>query len=57
MKDTYSPKEFGKLIGKAVVTLQKWDRKGILRAYRTPTNRRYYKHEQYLQVTGQKAVE
>jgi hypothetical protein len=30
MKDTYSPKEFGKLIGKAVVTLQKWDRKGIL---------------------------
>ena len=27
------------------------------RAYRTPTNRRYYKHEQYLQVTGQKAVE
>ncbi|MGD1076343.1 MAG: MerR family transcriptional regulator, partial [Thermodesulfovibrionales bacterium] len=56
MKDTYSPKEFGKLIGKAVVTLQKWDRKGILRAYRTPTNRRYYKHEQYLQVTGQKAV-
>jgi hypothetical protein len=28
MKDTYSAKEFGKFIGKAVVTLQKWNRKG-----------------------------
>ncbi len=33
-------------------TLQKWDRKGILRAYRSPTNRRYYTHEQYLQYRG-----
>ena len=46
-----------KLLGKAVVTLQKWDWKGIRRAYRTATNRRYYNHEQYLQVIGQKAVE
>lgn len=57
MKNTYSPKEFGKLIGRATITLQKWDRKGILHAYRTPTNRRYYTHEQYLQVIGQKAKE
>jgi len=57
MKDIYWPKEFGKVLGKAVVTLQKWDRKGIRRACRTTTNRRYYNHEQYLQVIGQKAVE
>jgi putative resolvase len=52
MEHTYSPKQFGKLIGKSVNTLQKWDRKGILRAFRTPTNRRYYTHEQYLQYRG-----
>ena len=40
-----------------MVTLQEWDRKGIRRAYRTATNRRYFNHEQYLQVIGQKAVE
>lgn len=52
MQQTYSPKEFGKLIGKSVNTLQKWDRKGILPAFRTPTNRRYYTHEQYLAYRG-----
>jgi predicted site-specific integrase-resolvase len=52
MEHTYSPREFGKLIGKSVNTLQKWDRKGILHAYRSPTNRRYYTHEQYLQYRG-----
>jgi predicted site-specific integrase-resolvase len=52
MEHTYSPKQFGKLIGKSVNTLQKWDRKGILLAYRSPTNRRYYTHEQYLQYRG-----
>ena len=43
MKTMYSPKEFGELIGKSVITLQKWDRKGILKAHRSPTNRRSYK--------------
>lgn len=52
MEHTYSPRQFGKLIGKSVNTLQKWDRKGILPAYRSPTNRRYYTHEQYLQYRG-----
>jgi len=52
MEHTYSPKQFGKLIGKSVNTLQKWDRKGILPALRTSTNRRYYTHEQYLQYRG-----
>ncbi len=52
MEHTYSPKQFGKLIGKSVNTLQKWDRKGVLPALRSPTNRRYYTHEQYLQYRG-----
>jgi predicted site-specific integrase-resolvase len=52
MEHTYSPKQFGKLIGKSVNTLQKWDRKGILPAFRSPTNRRYYTHEQYLRYRG-----
>ena len=53
----YSPKEFGELIGKSVITLQKWDRKGILKAHRSPTNRRYYTHEQYLTYRGLVAQE
>ncbi len=52
MEHTYSPKQFGKLIGKSVNTLQKWDRRGILHALRSPTNRRYYTHEHYLQYRG-----
>lgn len=52
MKNSYTPKAFGALIGKSVNTLQKWDRNGSLTAYRTPTNRRYYTHEQYLEYCG-----
>lgn len=45
------PKEMAERLG--VRTLQIWDKKGILKAYRTPTNRRYYTEEQYLEYTGQ----
>src|SRR3984893_4704204 len=55
MKHTYYPREFGSLINRTTKTLQRWDRTGILKAHRTPTNRRYYTHEHYLQVIGQKA--
>ena len=54
MKHTYSPCEFGSLINRTTNTLQRWDRAGILKAHRTPTNRRYYTHEQYFEVVGQK---
>ena len=57
MDNTYTPKQFGQLIGKSVNTLQKWDRKGILKAHRAPTNRRYYTHDQYLQYHGLVAQE
>jgi len=56
MENTYSPKQFGALIGKSVLTLQRWDRAGILQAHRTPTNRRYYTHGQYLEYRGLKAT-
>lgn len=57
MDTTYSPQEFGKLIGRTTNTLQKWDRKGILTAHRSPTNRRYYTHDQYLHYRGLVAAE
>jgi putative resolvase len=57
MEHTYSPQDFGKLIGRTTSTLQKWDRKGILKAHRSPTNRRYYTHVQYLQYRGLVAQE
>lgn len=55
MKSTYSPKQFGSLIGRTTKTLQKWDRDDILKAHRSITNRRYYTHDQYLQVVGRKS--
>lgn len=48
----YKPKEFAELLGVSVKTLQRWDRQGILKANRTPTNRRYYTYNQYLQFKG-----
>lgn len=50
----YKPKDFSKLLGVSVKTLQRWDRRGILKAFRTPTNRRYYTFDQYLQFKGVK---
>lgn len=55
MKKVYKPKEFAQLIGRAVLTLQRWDKQGILPAKRSPTDRRYYTHEQYLEYLGLKA--
>ena len=39
-------------MGKSVNTLQKGDRKGILPALRSPTNRRYDTQEHYLAYRG-----
>ena len=48
----YKPKDFAELIGISVKTLQRWDMDGILKANRTPTDRRYYTYDQYLQFKG-----
>ena len=53
----YSPRVFGKMVGRSVPTLQRWDRDGILKAQRSKTNRRYYTHDDYLACIGQKATE
>lgn len=45
----YKPKDFAELLNVSVKTLQRWDREGILKAKRTPTNRRYYTYNQYLE--------
>ena len=48
----YKPKDFAELLGVSVKTLQRWDREGTLKANRTPTDRRYYTYDQYLQYKG-----
>lgn len=48
----YKPNEFAELLNVSVLTLQRWDKSGKLIAYRTPTDRRYYTHEQYLEYCG-----
>ena len=48
----YKPKDFAELLGVSVKTLQRWDRDGVLKANRTPTDRRYYTYAQYLQFKG-----
>jgi len=52
--NTYRPNEFARLIAKTTSTLQRWDREGILKAHRTPTNRRFYTHDQLSQILGVK---
>jgi len=51
--NTYKPHEFAEMIGVSVKTLQRWDREGILKAFRSPTNRRYYTHKQYVDYIGE----
>jgi predicted site-specific integrase-resolvase len=56
MEKLYNVTEFADMIGKSVKTLQRWDREGILTAYRSPSKRRYYTHTQYLEYIGEKGV-
>jgi predicted site-specific integrase-resolvase len=50
----YKPSEFAEVLNVSVKTLQRWDRENILKAKRTPTNRRYYTYDQYLEFKGLK---
>jgi len=45
--NTYKPHEFADMLGVTVKMLQRWDVSGKLKAYRSPTDRRYYTHKQY----------
>ena len=55
MEKMYAVSQFAELLGKSVKTLQRWYKAGILKAYRTPTNQRYYTHAQYLEYQQQAA--
>ena len=48
----YKVGEFAKLLNVTVKTLQNWDKQGTLKAYRTPTNQRFYTEEQLNHVLG-----
>lgn len=48
----YKPHEFAEMLGVSVKTLQRWDNEGKLKAFRTPTDRRYYTHKQYVDYMG-----
>ena len=50
--NTYKPNEFAEMIGVSVKTLQRWDKDKKLIAFRSPTNRRYYTHNQYVEYMG-----
>lgn len=52
MEKIYNVTEFAEMIGKSVKTLQRWDREGILTAYRSPSKRRYYTQTQYNEYMG-----
>ena len=49
----YKIREAAKFLGGYhIKTLQDWDRRGVLTAKRTKTNRRYYTEEQLLDFLG-----
>ena len=52
MDKIYKPQEFAKMLNITIRTLQRWDNEYKLVAYRTPTDRRYYTHTQYLKYIG-----
>ncbi len=48
----YKSKDFAELLNASVKTLQRWDRECILIAKRTPTDKKYYTYDQYLEFKG-----
>lgn len=54
MQDTYTVGEMAARLHKSRRTLQQWDRDGRLTAFRTPTGRRFYTHDQLLDYFGEK---
>ena len=52
----YKVGQFAKLLNVTVKTLQNWDKQGTLKAYRTPTNQRFYTEEQLNQILNSSNV-
>lgn len=55
--ETYKPNKFAKLLGVSVKTLQRWDKDGVLPAFRNPKGRRYYTYEQYMNYYNLETVD
>lgn len=49
----YKPQEFAEMVGVSVNMLQHWDKEGKSVAHRSPSNRRYYTHKQYVDYVGE----
>lgn len=43
--NVYKPGEFARIVGVTTLTLRNWDKKGILKAHKTPSNRSFYTDE------------
>lgn len=52
MEKIYKPKNVAEILGVTAKTLINWDKSGKLKAYRTPTDRRYYKQHQIDEILG-----
>ena len=48
----YKPKDVAKILGVTTKTLINWEKSNKLVAYRSPTNRRYYKQHQIDEILG-----
>ena len=48
----YKPKDVAKILGVTTKTLINWEKSNKLVAYRSPTNRRFYKQDQIDEILG-----
>lgn len=55
-KELFSPQETAKILGVTVLTLQRWDNAGIIKAIRTPTDRRRFPKSEIDRILGKEAV-
>jgi hypothetical protein len=46
----YTPREFARLVGRSVSTLNNWARKGLLTPHRYPSGQRFYTQDQVDQI-------
>ncbi len=54
---TYTIRQFSERVGVSVKTLQRWDREGKLKPFRTPSNRRQYTDEHLRQALGVRGIQ
>lgn len=57
MKKYIKPKDASEFLGVSVKTLQRWDNDGKLKAFKSPTGRRYYTEEQLFEYQGLKRAD